>query len=504
MFGIGINLKSWIARHRYSAWAQYGAATLAVWVSLSLWTFSPVLHRHLFALLLASVLFSARFLGFGPAVFSSLISTACLDFFLLPPVFTFRITTTHNLERLVAYLSISVFASSMARQKTLAESRAERTTREMAAIVEDSSDAIYSTRPDGAITSWNRAAEHLYGYTAEEAVGSQVERLAPPERHDEAERNREILNSGGHVASYQTERMRKDGTRWPVLLSVSALRNLHGKIVGASTIARDLSAEKQSEEAVRRTEKLATAGRLAASIAHEINNPLEAILNLLYLARHDSSHAGQYLTLAEQEVARVAGLAQQTLGFVRDASSPASMDPASIMDEILQLYSRKLEARRILVLRRYREALQITGYSGELRQLLANLLVNAVDAMTEEGTLHVRIAKGRERSNANSKDDHSKEGIRITVADTGSGIPRDRMHQIFEPFYTTKKDTGTGLGLWVSRGIVQKHGGTIRVRSRADGPATGTVFSIFLPHEHQISSVARSADSSALPITYSR
>src|ERR1019366_6005599 len=156
-------------------------------------------------------------------------------------------------------------------------------------------------RPDGIITSWNRAAEHLYGDTAEEAVGLPVARLAPPERIDEVEQNREILNGGGRVASYQPERMRRDGPRWPVLLTVSSLRNARGEIVGASAIARDITAEKLSEEAIRRSEKLATTGRLAASMAHEINNPLEALANLLYLARHDPSHAADYLTLAEQE-----------------------------------------------------------------------------------------------------------------------------------------------------------------------------------------------------------
>ena len=487
MSGIGANLKSWVARNRHAALVQYGGAALAVWVALSLWTFSPVLHRHLFALLLAAVLFTARFLGFGPAVFCSLVSTACLDFFLVPPYFSLRIHSGADLEQLLAFLAISVFAGSMARQKTLAESRADRTTREMAAIVEYSSDAIYSTRPDGAITSWNRAAENLYGYTAEEAIGAPVARLAPPERRDEVEQNIETLNRGGHVASYRTERMRKDGTRWPVLLSVSGLRNARGEIVGSSAIARDISAEKQSEEAVRRSEKLATAGRLAASIAHEINNPLEALANLLYLARHDSSRAGEYLTLAEQEVGRVARLAQQTLGFVRDTRSPGSMDPAAIMDEILQLYSRKLEGRQIHVTRRYRSVCEISGYSGELRQLLANLVVNAVDAMADGGSLQVRVAAARDWSSC-------REGVRITVADNGSGIPHDHLRQIFEPFYTTKKDTGTGLGLWVSRGIVEKHGGSIRVRSRADGRGakrtTGTVFLIFLPQRREISRAA--------------
>jgi len=475
-------LRGWIARNRDSAWVRYGGATLAVWVGLSLWTMAPALHRHPFLLLLAAVLFSARFLGFGAAVFCSLLSTVCLDFFALPPHYSFGIRTTADLERLIAFLAISMFASSMARQRTLAELRAETTTREMAAIVEYSCDAIYSTDREGIITNWNRAAEALYGYTAEEAVGLPVSRLAPPELRDEAERNQQILNRGGRVPSYRTERMRKDGVRWPVLLSVSPLQNGHGEIIGVSTIARDISAERRSEEAIRRSEKLATAGRLAASIAHEINNPLEAVVNLLYLARHDPAHSDEYLGLAEKEVGRVASIAQQTLGFVRDAS-PGAMDPAAIIDEILQLYSRKLESRRIRVTRRFRTSCEVSGYSGEVRQLLANLLVNAVDAMPNGGSLHVRVTVSRDWSDG-------RTGVRITIADDGSGIPRDHLRQIFEPFYTTKKETGTGLGLWVSRGIVQKHGGWIRVRSRADGDSTGSVFMIFLPERHAISRAA--------------
>src|SRR5262249_39595164 len=161
-----------------------------------------------------------------------------------------------------------------------------------------------------------------------------------------------------------------------------------------------------SEEAVRRSEKLATAGRLAASIAHEINNPLEAVLNLLYLARNDPRQADQYLQMAEQEVGRVARLAQQTLGFVRDTATPGSMDAAKLMDEVLQLYSRKLEAKQIEVLRRYQGNAQISGYSGEVRQLLANLLVNAVDAMNQGGSLYVRVAAGHRGSDG-------RRGIRL-------------------------------------------------------------------------------------------
>jgi two-component system NtrC family sensor kinase len=153
------------------------------------------------------------------------------------------------------------------------------------------------------------------------------------------------------------------------------------------------------------------------------------------------------------------------------------MDAARIMDDVLALYSRKLEDKQIRVSRRYRGSAQISGYSGEVRQLLANLLVNAVDAMGEGGALHVRVAAGRQWSDG-------QDGIRMTLADNGSGIPRENLRRIFEPFYTTKNDAGTGLGLWVSRGIVQNHGGSIRVRSRIEGQNRGTVFSIFLPNRH--------------------
>lgn len=476
-------LEKWTALKRHSALVQYGGAVLSAWVALSLWSLSPILHRHPFALFLAAVVLTARFFGLGPALVCSALSTACLDFVVFSPRFSFALNTRDEVERLAVFLALAVLVGSLARQRTEAELRAERTLREMAAIVECSDDAIFSTRPDGIITSWNRGAERLYGYSAEEAVGSPVLLLAPPERREEAEHNRHVLNRGGSVESYQTERMRKDGARVPVLLTVSPLRNREDNIVGASAIARDISAQQRSEEAVRRSEKLATAGRLAASIAHEINNPLEAVLNLLYLARNDPRQAEQYLSMAEQEVGRVARLAQQTLGFVRETASPGRMDASHIMDEVLQLYSRKLEGKQIRVTRRYRGSSQISGYAGEVRQLLANLLVNAVDAMDDGGSLHVRVTAGRQWSD-------EQEGIRMTLADNGSGIPRESLRRIFDPFYTTKQDAGTGLGLWVSHGIIQKHGGSIRVRSRIEGQHRGTVFSVFLPNGYAASRVA--------------
>jgi PAS domain S-box-containing protein len=476
-------LDRWRRLRRDSPLVRYGGAVVTVWFGLSIWSLFPILHGHPFEIFLAAAVVTARFFGLGPALVCSALSTVCLDFVVLPPELSLSANTRGELERLAVFLALSVLVGSLSRQRTLAELRAEQALREMAAIVECSDDAIFSTNPDGIITSWNRGAHRLYGYSAEEAVGTSVLMLAPPERRQETAHNRLVLSQGGAVTSYQTERMRKDGSRVPILLTVSPLRNARGEVVGASAVARDISAQRHSEEAMRRSEKLATAGRLAASIAHEINNPLEAVLNLLYLARNDPRQMEHYLAMAEEEVGRVAQLAQQTLGLVRDSSVVAHMDPAVIMDEILQLYSRKLENKRIRVIRSYRGKFLISGYSGEVRQLLANLLVNAVDAMEEGGDLRVRVRGGRHWPTG-------RPGVRLTVADNGSGIPRENLRRVFEPFYTTKKDAGTGLGLWVSRGIVEKHGGSIRVRSRSGGPYHGTVFSIFMPNAEAASRVA--------------
>ena len=474
--------RQWTPLRRHWTLVRYLSAVLAAWVALSVWTLSPALHRHPFALFLAAVVVCARFFGLGPSLLCCAISTLCLDLIVFQPRYSLALNTRDDAERIVVFLALALLVGSLSRQRTLAELRAESSMREMAAIIEGSEDAIFSTSPQGTILSWNRGAERLYGYTEEEAVGSNVARTAPPERQMEIEQHRELLLRGESVQARPTERLHKDGSRRPVLLTVAPLRNRLGEVVGTSVIARDISAQQRSEEAVRRTEKLATAGRLAASVAHEINNPLEAVLNLLYLARHDPQRSEQYLSMAEQEVVRVARLAQQALGSVRDTASPAFMDVTRIMDEILELYSRKIESKQIRVSRDYRGSLPISGYAGEVRQLLTNLLMNAVDALDPGGSIHVRIRAGREPGRA--------EGIRITLSDSGSGIASESLRRIFEPFYSTKQDGGTGLGLWVSRGIVQKHGGSIRVRSRVAGLHRGTIFSIFLPGVQAASRVA--------------
>lgn len=464
-------------RSGWQHWAvRYGAAFAAAAISLGVWSFWPVIQRDPFILFLVAVILTARFFGFGPALFCTFLSVVCIDLVAFVPLGSLALRLD-DLERVLVFLLVCVFSASIARQRSQAESKAGEARRRMAAIVESSDDAIFSTTRNGTITSWNHAAEALYGYSAEEILGRNIALVVPPERAHEVYRHRARLNRGEYIESFQTERMRKDGSRASILLSISPLRNHKGEIIGSSGIARDITSQKRAEDTLRRNEKLATAGRLAAGIAHEINNPLEAVLNLLYLARRDPLRSEQYLSAAEKEVQRVAAIAQQTLGLVRDASSPMTLSLAEILDDVLQLYGRKLSAKRIHVEKIYSGDTEIQGFPGELRRLFSNLVVNAVDAMAEGGRLQLKVARSREWS------DHGRTGVRITVADNGSGIPHEEIGHLFEPFYTTKGETGTGLGLWLSQGVVQKHDGRIRVRSSNHPPHRGTVFSVFLPDE---------------------
>jgi signal transduction histidine kinase len=247
--------------------------------------------------------------------------------------------------------------------------------------------------------------------------------------------------------------------------------------VGAVMI--DTTERRRSEETLRRTEKLAAAGQLAASIAHEINNPLEAVTNLLFLLQTQTNldeDAARFTEMAQHEVARVSEIAQQTLRFYRPSTAPALANVGEILDSILTLHSGRIHTLRVEVTRRYGKDIQLYCLSGALRQVFANLLTNALDALNGGGRLFIRA----ERSHS-WKDGRS--GVRVVVADTGSGMTEAVRRRIFEPFFTTKLATGTGLGLWVTLDIMGKHQGSIVVRSRREGErrASGTAFMLFFP-----------------------
>jgi signal transduction histidine kinase len=255
-----------------------------------------------------------------------------------------------------------------------------------------------------------------------------------------------------------------------------------GKVVGAAKIVRDITEKKKIDRALRVTEKLAAAGRLAATIAHEINNPLEAVTNLVYLARmdaHNTERVTQYLEMAGRELDRVAHISRQTLGFYRDTSSASRLSITHLLDDLLSFYERRFESRKIKTVKEYGGNIEVTALGGELRQAFSNLIGNAIDAMPAGGTLIIRATQTHSRNGVN------RPGVRITILDTGEGIAPQHRKNLFQPFFTTKEDVGTGLGLWITRSIVEKHGGTIRVKSRTGTEDHGTAFSVFLPLDGQ-------------------
>jgi PAS domain S-box-containing protein len=242
----------------------------------------------------------------------------------------------------------------------------------------------------------------------------------------------------------------------------------------------DVTARRMTEQALRNSEKLAATGRLAATVAHEINNPMAAVTNVLYLlAAHPTldETARQYTKMAQDELARVSQITRQMLRFYRDTSNRAPVNIPELLDSTVQLFARKIQDKRVTVQKQYMDPPGIFAFPGELRQVFSNLLMNALDATPAGGRIVLRAAQGRQWKH------RGRDGVRVTICDNGSGIqPSDRAH-IFEPFFTTKEQHGTGLGLWVSFGIVQKHQGEICVRSSVIAGRSGTCFSIFLPSE---------------------
>ena len=371
------------------------------------------------------------------------------------------------------------------------QKRAEAAKSELAAIVQSSDDAIIGKTLTGSITSWNSGAEKIFGYKAAEAIGQLIFMLCPPDRVQEENSILQRLTLGQPVEHLQTVRMRKDGTLIDVSLTISLVRNGSGQVVGASTIARDITEIRRAEAALRNSEKHATVGRMAATMAHEINNPLEAVSNVLYLLQNRPSldeESRQYVSIAAQEMDRIGHIVKQTLGFYRESPSPVLVNVPELVKSVIALYARKLQDKSIQVKEYFEEVRSVPAYPAELRQVFSNLIINAIEASGRGGQLNVRIHESRDWADPN------RVGVRILVSDSGTGIKPEYRSNLFEPFFTTKGEKGTGLGLWVSNGIVQKHEGKIRVRSRISPGRTGTSFSVFLPNELRGAAVPKNAE----------
>ena len=356
---------------------------------------------------------------------------------------------------------------------------------------------------NGRFVRVNQVFADLTGVAVSRHLGRTLGDLLPPVRGQRGRRSgaRRVFSSEEPVRNLELNgeggKLRRP---WTWLISAYPVRTTPSQVRWAGIIVLDASDRKRSEEALRRSEKLAVTGRLAASIAHEINNPLEAITNLLFLLRNFSElpdSAMQYVAMAEYEVRRIAEITQQTLRFYRQPTQPARTALAELLDSVLSLYQGRMNALELHVERDYDREMTLFCFEGEIRQVFANLVGNAIDASSAGGRLLVRARRSRDWKNP------AQTGVRFAVADTGAGMERETREHIFEAFFTTKEETGTGLGLWVSHEIILKHRGRIRVRSRtafarnnSTEKLSGTVFELFIPddpdHNGSVSSIAAS------------
>lgn len=277
--------------------------------------------------------------------------------------------------------------------------------------------------------------------------------------------------------TYVTKLLDRPGEQRTFNVNYSPVWGEDGKVRAVSAAVLDVTQQQKAEAALRQSEKLAAVGRLASSISHEINNPLEAVTNLLYLAAGEpglSEAATEYVRMAQDEVRRVSQIATQTLRFHRQQNSPTLVTPAQLVDPVLNLFHGRLVNSGIHVEAAYSTVRPVLCFENDIRQILNNLIANAIDAMRTGGRLLVRAHDA-----CDLRSDHP--GVRITIADTGHGMDAATLKRVFEPFYTTKGMNGNGLGLWISQGIVERHQGQLRVRSAQDERGHGTVFAIFLP-----------------------
>ena len=391
----------------------------------------------------------------------------------IPEVLRAKISVFVELHRKTLQLQrLNADLERLVTERTEALRQSEAHHRERAELLELATEAIIVRDLKGAIRFWNSGAESLYGWRSDEIVGGNLHQILHtvfPVPRSEVE---QILQSSKTWEGNLTVHAR-DGRE--LIVATRKVLNREGDAI--LEIQRDITAQIQAEEALRQTEKLAAMGRVAGIIAHEINNPLEAITNAFYLLRNHPSldeEARYYASLAEAELQRASHITRQTLSFYRDSKQPITVSVTDLLDNVVELQQRPILASHIVLQKKYCSTGMVRGFPGELRQVFLNLISNAVQAMPSGGTLRLRVA---DATDPNTR----RRGIAISVTDTGNGIRPEDARRLFQPFFTTKSAKGTGLGLWISKGIIQKYEGTIAFRSLHGNRGACTCFRVFLP-----------------------
>ena len=362
--------------------------------------------------------------------------------------------------------------------------RSEEQFRSRAELLELATEAIVMRDLNGNLLFWNSGAEHLYGWKREEVLGKSLHgvlRTAFPVSREAVENDlyeRKVWQ--GNLLQ-----KKKDGT--DVIVACRKTMNHEGDAV--LEVNRDITAQVQAEEALRETEKLAAMGRVAGIIAHEINNPLAAITNIFFLLRNHPSldeEARHCAALAEQELQRVSHITRQTLSFYRESKTPIAVMLTELLDDVVGLQERQMHNSHISLCKRYFTPGSVHGFPVELRQVFLNLVGNAIQAMPNGGKLRLSVREAYDWT-------LRRRGISVSIVDTGAGIKPQDSKRLFEPFFSTKSTKGTGLGLWISKGIVQKYEGRIAFRSLRGSSGSSTCFKVFLPGSGALGMMGASA-----------
>ena len=343
-------------------------------------------------------------------------------------------------------------------------------------------DAVIATDREGRVTFMNQVAEKLTGWPLSEAQGralndvfniiSEVTRITPENPVERVIRAGQVVGLANHTALIS-----RNGAELPIEDSGAPIRDGNGQLTGVVLVFHDIRDKRRAEKAVRESERLATTGRLASTLAHEIHNPLDKIGNLLFLIDHNPTTpetVRRQLLLASEEVKRITEITRNLLAFQREARNPVPINIGDVLDNVIALFERKIESAGIRIEKRVDVDEEFLGLPGEMRQVFANLISNAIEAVGKNGKirLHAYCSTDWRRQ---------RRGLRVTVIDNGPGIPADIRDKIFDPFFTTKGEGGTGLGLWITSGIVGNNDGILRFRTITRNGRSGTCFSVFIP-----------------------
>ncbi len=343
--------------------------------------------------------------------------------------------------------------------------------------LESVGDALIACNRDRRVELMNAVAQRLTGWTLEEAKGSTLESIF----RIVDEETREPLNPAAQTeprdpaTKHYSLLIAKDDTEYLIDQSAAPIRDAEGEVAGVVLVFRDVTDLRRKEAALMANEKLAVAGRLSASIAHEIHNPLDSVANLHYLMANEKDAAKQqkYLGMAQQELNRTLQISRAMLGLYREPKAPVEVDLRELLESVLLLLDRQLKDQSVAVSRRLGEGTPIQGFPGELRQVFTNLVTNAAEAAGPGGRVQILL----ESSSASD----IRPGASVVITDSGPGVAEGNQAKLFKPFFTTKGELGTGLGLWVSRGIVEKHGGKIELVNSTDPVFPGAAVSVYLP-----------------------